>query len=135
LAFPVYSVMTSRARRLEDAMRARKIQTEAGIHGAARTSAVGTGLVIIAHYFWPVFRRQTLAFKGFLVSGFAMVGVVFGAENALLEYEAQRRLEENALRRQARLELAQQGIIPSETEIAKWRVAKEQAENAFVDNL
>lgn len=49
------------------------------------------------------------------------MGLVFGAEHALLQYEAQRRVEENNLRRQARLELARDGLMPTETEIAKWK--------------
>ncbi|KAJ7591224.1 hypothetical protein C8J56DRAFT_557053 [Mycena floridula] len=133
--------LSSRARRLEDASRARQIQTKAGIYGAARTTAIGTGLGIIAHYYWPRFRRQTPAFKGFLFMGcksgqsqlflsiadtrlVGMVGLVFGAENALIEYETHRRLEENALRKQARIELTREGIVPSETEIARWRLAR-----------
>ena len=57
-----------------------------------------------------------------------MVGLTFGAERALIAHETQRRVEENAIRRQARLELAQRGIIPTETEITKWRIQREQSQ-------
>ncbi len=54
-----------------------------------------------------------------------MAGLTFGAENALLSYEAERRREENLIRRQARIDLAKHGLIGTETEIAKWRAARE----------
>lgn len=58
-----------------------------------------------------------------------LIGTVFGlvisAERALQEYEALRRWEENDIRKEARLHLAQQGIIPTETAIAKWRANQE----------
>uniref|UniRef100_A0A0W0FC68 Uncharacterized protein n=1 Tax=Moniliophthora roreri TaxID=221103 RepID=A0A0W0FC68_MONRR len=91
----------------------------------ARAGAVGVGLTIVLHYTWPAFRRLRLPFKAFVVSGFIMSGMTFGAEKALLAHEAQRRKEENSLRRQARLELAQRGIIPTETEITRWRMERE----------
>jgi hypothetical protein len=56
-----------------------------------------------------------------------MSGMTFGAERALLAHETERRKEENTLRRQARLELAQRGIIPTETEITKWRAERDAA--------
>ncbi|KIY72934.1 hypothetical protein CYLTODRAFT_387780 [Cylindrobasidium torrendii FP15055 ss-10] len=115
-------------RRQEDADRAYDIQMTAGLKMGGRATAGGIGLAIIAHYAWPAFRRQTLPFKAFLVCGFAVSGVVFGAEGALLEYESVRRAEENNVRRQARIELGRQGIIPTESEIARWRSAKEQAD-------
>lgn len=111
---------------------------------AARTTAIGFGLSIIAHYAWPWYRylsfpccldrptnhqrRQPMSFKGFLVVTSGVFGLVFGAEHALLEYEAERRVQENAVRRQARLELTRRGIVPTETEINKWRLAKESGE-------
>lgn len=55
-----------------------------------------------------------------------VIGLVFGAEHALLEYEAGRRVEENNIRRQARYDLARQGLVPTETEIAKWRTARDR---------
>jgi len=74
----------------------------------------------------PVFRRQTLAFKGFIVSGFTIFGLVFGAESALIEHENIRRREENILRREARIDLARRGLVGTETEIANWKAAREQ---------
>ncbi|KAE9410262.1 hypothetical protein BT96DRAFT_931058 [Gymnopus androsaceus JB14] len=118
--------LATRTRREEDVERAYNIQVKAGFKGAARSTAIGVGLSIVAHYTWPAFRRQRLAFKGFLVSGFCLVGLVFGAERALLAHETQRRIEENDMRRVARLELSKRGIIPTETEIAKWRASNEQ---------
>ncbi|KAJ8086415.1 hypothetical protein PM082_005238 [Marasmius tenuissimus] len=122
------STTSTRLRREEDANRAYAIQVEAGLKGAARASAVGIGLSILLHYTWPTFRRLRAPFKAFVISGFAMAGLTFGAERALIAHETQRRLEENDIRRQARLELAQRGIIPTETEITKWRIQREQRE-------
>lgn len=51
-------------------------------------------------------------------------GLVFGAENALLAHEAERRREENNIRREARYDLARRGLIATETEIAKWKEAR-----------
>ncbi|KAJ4472298.1 hypothetical protein J3R30DRAFT_1062918 [Lentinula aciculospora] len=115
------SSSATRIRREQDVQKAYDIQVQAGLEGAARFTAVGLGLSIVAHYTWPAFRRQRRPFKAFLLSMFCIAGVVFGAERALIAHEAQRRLEENTIRRTARLELTKKGIIPTETEIAKWR--------------
>jgi hypothetical protein len=61
------------------------------------------------------------------ISQVTVTGLVFGAEAALLEHENLRRREENLIRRSARLDLARQGLIGTESEIAKWREAREQA--------
>lgn len=53
-------------------------------------------------------------------------GLVFGAESALLTHETMRRREEAVIRREARLDLARQGLVGTETEIAKWREARKQ---------
>jgi hypothetical protein len=50
--------------------------------------------------------------------------MTFGAENALLIHEAAKRKEENIIRREARMDLARQGLVGTETEIAKWRTAR-----------
>ncbi|KIK08414.1 hypothetical protein K443DRAFT_119079 [Laccaria amethystina LaAM-08-1] len=118
--------MSTRRRQQEDVDEAYEIQSKAAIQGALRSTAIGVGLAIIAHHAWPVFRRQTLAFKGFIVSGFTIFGLVFGAESALLTHETMRRREEAVIRREARLDLARQGLVGTETEIAKWREAREQ---------
>jgi hypothetical protein len=57
-------------------------------------------------------------------------GLVLGAENALLAYEADKRLTENAIRKQARLDLARRGLVATETEIRKWREEREAAATA-----
>lgn len=53
-----------------------------------------------------------------------MCGLIFGAEDALLAHEAERRREENIIRREARYDLARRGLIATETEIAKWKEAR-----------
>ncbi|PFH52871.1 hypothetical protein AMATHDRAFT_79543 [Amanita thiersii Skay4041] len=116
--------MESRSRQRDDVERAYLIQARAATEGAAQAMAAGLGLTILGHYTWPLFRRQTLAFKAFLVSACAIAGLTFGAENALLAHEAQRRREENLMRREARLDLARQGLVGTETEIARWKAAR-----------
>jgi len=46
------------------------------------------------------------------------------ADNHLLRYESHQRLEENELRRQARNELAREGMIATETEIRRWKARR-----------
>ncbi|TFK43341.1 hypothetical protein BDQ12DRAFT_175003 [Crucibulum laeve] len=120
--------MSTRIRHREDVDKAHEVQKKAAIEGALRGAGIGLGLTIITHYAWPLFRRQTLSFKAFLISGFTISGLVFSAEGALLEHEAIRRREENIIRREARLDLARRGLVGTETEITKWRTAKEQQE-------
>lgn len=113
--------MSTRLQHREDVDRAHEVQNKAAIEGGLRGTAVGLGLAIIVHYSWPLFRRQPLAFKSFLVSTFTVFGLVFGAENALQAHEAEQRYRENFLRKQARYDLARRGVVPTETEIAKWK--------------
>ncbi|KAJ6516074.1 hypothetical protein C8R45DRAFT_958650 [Mycena sanguinolenta] len=119
-----------RARQKEDVEEAYTIQTQSAIEGALRGGSIGLGLTIISHYSWPFFRRQTFPFKGFLVCTCAVFGLVINAERALQEYEALRRWEENDIRKEARFHLAQQGIIPTETAIAKWRADRSSSPRA-----
>ncbi len=70
--------------------------------------------------------RQTWGLKGFLISSSSVFGLTIGADNYLLRYEGQQRIEENDLRRQARNELAREGIIATETEIRRWKARREQ---------
>ena len=99
-------------------------------------------------------RKQTLAFKGFLVSActwftiklkfripththgspsilsvltVTMFGLVVGADNALLSHEKHQRRVESALRREARIDLAKRGLVGTETEIAKWKEERARA--------
>lgn len=113
-----------RARRKADAERAYDAQVRAGSVGAARATGVGVGLTILGHYTWPWFRRQTLAFKGFLVTGFAVFGLVTHAEHALQTLEAEQRHVEGALRREATIDLARKGLVATETEIEKWKLER-----------
>ncbi|KLO12854.1 hypothetical protein SCHPADRAFT_398981 [Schizopora paradoxa] len=124
------STAAQRAKRREELDRAYALQAKA----AAWYTVLGISLATIGHSFYPPFRRQTLAFKGFLVSAFTMFGLVVGADTALLSHERNQRISETALRREARLDLARRGIVGTESEIAKWkeereaRLASEQSE-------
>ncbi|KAN0127515.1 hypothetical protein V8E53_001856 [Lactarius tabidus] len=110
-----------RARRRELVDEAYNLQVKAGMMGAAQYGALGLGSVIFAHHRWPVFRRQTLALKGFLVSIFTIYGLVSGADTALLSHEHQQRLAENDLRREARIDLARRGLVATESQIMEWK--------------
>jgi len=118
--------MRDRSRFRADVDKAHKLQIEAGIKGALQYTGLGIGAVTIGHS-WPLFRRQTLAFKAFLVSGFTIFGLVVAADNALLEHEARQRSENSAFRKEARIDLARRGIIPTETAIRKWQAEHENA--------
>lgn len=128
--------MSASARRLgEDADRAYAIQVAAGTKSAVVYGGLGLGAVALAHCTWPFFRHQTLAFKSFLVSISAVFGLAIGADSALLSHEAERRRSENAIRRQATLELSRRGMVPTETAIAKWRAEKAQQSSANGDGM
>ncbi|OAX42886.1 hypothetical protein K503DRAFT_732640 [Rhizopogon vinicolor AM-OR11-026] len=116
--------MSDRSQLQREVNEAYSIQVRAATKGAAQAGAFGVGVVTFAHYGWPLFRRQTLPFKAFLVSGFTMAGLVIGADSALLTHEAERRRSEHAIRREARIDLARRGLIGTETEIAKWRAER-----------
>ncbi|KAI0786376.1 hypothetical protein C8Q75DRAFT_771524 [Abortiporus biennis] len=118
-----------RQRRKEDAQKAYDVQVRAGIQGAIRYTSIGLGMAILGHYTWPFFRRQTLAFKAFLVTGCTVFGLVIYAEDALQTLEVQQRKTETLMRKEARIELSRRGILPTETEIAKWK-AERLAEQA-----
>lgn len=74
-----------RQTRKQDIEHAYDLQARAAVAGAARFTTIGIGLAVLGHYTWPTFRlalsraeyiddaydsfrRQTLPFKGFLVS-------------------------------------------------------------------
>ncbi|KZO93279.1 hypothetical protein CALVIDRAFT_540260 [Calocera viscosa TUFC12733] len=115
------------AKTRRDAEEALWLQTKGGILGGLRWTGYGLFGVTIAHFTIPVFRRQTLAIKGFLVVCASTFGLVVGAETYLQAFEARQRGEENELRRQARYELAKRGMIATETNIHKWREEQKQA--------
>ncbi|KAG8218382.1 hypothetical protein J3R82DRAFT_4004 [Butyriboletus roseoflavus] len=115
------SSATERARRDEAINRAYAVQVAEGSKAAALMGVFGLGVITLAHYRWPSFRRQTLQFKTFLVTMFATSGLVIGADNALLSHEAEFRQSENAIRRLAVMELSRQGLVPTESAIARWR--------------
>ncbi|KZT26970.1 hypothetical protein NEOLEDRAFT_1062065 [Neolentinus lepideus HHB14362 ss-1] len=119
--------MADRAQRREDVDRAYRLQAQAATLGALRYTCIGLGLITVAHYAWPAFRKQTLPFKAFLTSTFTIYGLVVCADTALLSHEADRRMAEMALRKEARLDLSRRGLVPTETEIAKWKAEREAA--------
>lgn len=119
------SAHAQRARRREEVDQAYRLQVKAGMVGAAQYGAFGLGLATITHHSWPFFRRQTLAFKGFLVSCITIYGLVTAADEALLSHEHKQRLEETHLRREARIDLARRGMVATETEISKWKAERE----------
>lgn len=82
---------------------------------------LGASGTFLAHHLFPRFRSQTLAIKGFIVSGFTIFGIVVGADTVLLNHEGRQRSEESVIRNVARRELAKQGIMASETEIERWK--------------
>jgi hypothetical protein len=110
-----------RSRRRELVEEAYNLQVKAGLMRAAQFGAFGLGSAILAHRTWPNFQRQTLAFKGFLVSIITIYGLISGADTALLSHENQQRLTENDLRREARIDLARRGLVPTESQIMKWK--------------
>ncbi|KAJ3551857.1 hypothetical protein NM688_g4468 [Phlebia brevispora] len=118
--------MASRAHRRENVQKAYDVQVKAGLEGAARYTSIGVGLAILAHYTWPFFRRQTLAFKGFLVTGFTVFGLCTYAESALQQLETEQRRTESIIRKEARIDLQRRGIVPTETAIAQWRAQRAQ---------
>jgi len=126
------STVTGRARRDEAVNRAYMLQVVEGSKAAVKMGTLGLGVVTLAHYTWPSFRRQTLPFKAFLVTIFATAGLVIGADNALLTHEAQLRQSEHAIRKLAIMELSRQGLVPTETAIARWRDDRVRQEAAPV---
>ncbi|KAH8834098.1 hypothetical protein DL96DRAFT_1457164 [Flagelloscypha sp. PMI_526] len=112
---------SARERSQRNVDQAYEVQVAGGLEGMLKGGLFGVGATTLAHYGSPVFRRQTLAFKGFLVSVCVVTGMVFGAENALLDHEGVIRKNEALIRKRARLELARQGLIGTETEISKWK--------------
>lgn len=124
--------MDRQRQRAASVQHAYEVQVSAGIEGAAKFTALGLGLAILGHHTSPFFRRQTLAFKGFLVTCSGIFGLVTYAERALQKLEQEERLREGAIRKQARLELTRQGLVPTETAIAQWKDARmrEMAEAA-----
>lgn len=67
--------------------------------------------------------KQTLPLKAFLVTIVGLFGFSLSADQALQRFEARQRIEEAAVRKVARMELAKRGLVPTETEIDKWRTA------------
>ncbi|KAI1792924.1 hypothetical protein LXA43DRAFT_943277 [Ganoderma leucocontextum] len=120
----------NRDRRKDEIERAYQVQVAAGLKGAAQFGSAGLGAAAVAHRYWPAFRRQTLPFKAWLVSIAAIFGLVIRAENALQAHEHGERLRENSIRREARFALARRGLVPTETEIAKWKEERAHAREA-----
>jgi len=110
-----------RSRRRELVEEAYNLQVKAGLMGAVQYGAFGLGSAVLAHHTWPAFKRQTLAFKGFLISIITVYGLISRADTALLSHENQQRLSENDLRQQARIDLARRGLVATESQIMKWK--------------
>lgn len=74
--------------------------------------------------------RRLLVFYIYCYHIFPVVtaGLVIGADNALLSHEAEFRQSENAIRRLAVIELSRQGLVPTETAIARWREERARQE-------
>ncbi|KZT38961.1 hypothetical protein SISSUDRAFT_985545 [Sistotremastrum suecicum HHB10207 ss-3] len=114
--------MADRAQRQENVDRAHEIQIQAAIRGAAWYTAFGVILAGIGHLAWPTFRQMRPAFKVYLVSGFTTFGAIVKADDALFKHQSEERRKETALRRQAIHDLASQGKVATEREIAMWKV-------------
>ncbi|KAI9632939.1 uncharacterized protein MKK02DRAFT_19734 [Dioszegia hungarica] len=119
------SELAARANREEQTERAYRIQIEGGLQGALRWTMYGAAVVTLAHFTWPLFSRQTLAIKGFLVSSSSIFGLVVGADSHLFKYEHELRMQENEVRKYARNALAMEGKIATEREIGEWRMKNE----------
>jgi len=109
--------------RQKDAERAHQIQVKAGLLGAAQWTAGGIGATALGHVYSPFFRKQRLPLKVFLVTIATVFGFTLSADHALLKFETSHRVGEAAVRKEARMELAKRGLVPTETEISKWREA------------
>ncbi|PLW18906.1 hypothetical protein PCANC_11562 [Puccinia coronata f. sp. avenae] len=105
----------------EDHQIAYSLQVKGATEGGIRWATYSTILCGIGHLYWPFFRKQTLAFKGFLVSSATMSGMVIWADYYLLRHEKKIRRADDMMRRQARQELGERGIIATETELNKWK--------------
>eukprot|EP00002_Diphylleia_rotans_P019009 TRINITY_DN3677_c0_g1_i1.p1 TRINITY_DN3677_c0_g1~~TRINITY_DN3677_c0_g1_i1.p1 ORF type:complete len:108 (-),score=27.91 TRINITY_DN3677_c0_g1_i1:99-422(-) len=66
-------------RRMEEC---RGVFLREGVKGAAIYSVITAAAVFAAHRSWPLFQKQTLAFKVFIVSGGATCGMMIEGENA-----------------------------------------------------
>ncbi|KAL7415695.1 hypothetical protein BDY24DRAFT_381919 [Mrakia frigida] len=109
-----------RKARSESADEALRAQTQGGLEGMIIYSLVATGVCAVLHQTWPLFRRQTLAGKAFLVSGAGMSGLVIRAEYKLQRYEYKQKRIWNEERKQASAQLAREGSVGSEEEIKRW---------------
>ncbi|CDZ97974.1 hypothetical protein [Phaffia rhodozyma] len=106
--------------RSEHGEQAYQIQKDAGIRSMITWTIGATVATILAHNTWPFFRKQTLPFKAFLISSATMSGLVIGAEGNLQEFEKNQKKTYNMERRWAKVELAKEGRIATEYEIARW---------------
>jgi hypothetical protein len=63
----------------------------------------------------------TIALMLYVFPPVTIYGLIAGADTALLSHENQQRLTENDLRREARIDLARRGLVPTESQIMKWK--------------
>ncbi|KAH9442870.1 hypothetical protein MJO28_014195 [Puccinia striiformis f. sp. tritici] len=106
----------------EDHQIAYSLQVKGATEGGVRWAIYSTILCGIGHIYWPFFRKQTLAFKGFLISSATMSGMVIWADYYLLRHEKKIRRADDMMRRQARKDLGERGIIATESELNKWKL-------------
>ncbi|KIM91011.1 hypothetical protein PILCRDRAFT_811525 [Piloderma croceum F 1598] len=63
-----------------------------------------------------------------------MFGLVVTADNVLLKHEARRRAEIAALRKEARMDFARRGIMPTETAFREWEAERENGRESTADS-
>lgn len=96
------------------------LQMWGATEGAVRWTLYGLIFTTTLHHTWPLFRRQTLAGKAFVVSGFTIFGLVTWADHYLIAYEREERQQNEMLRRAAQRSIASTGKVASEREIRSW---------------
>ncbi|KAI5475178.1 hypothetical protein MNV49_001865 [Pseudohyphozyma bogoriensis] len=118
--------MSNRVRHgAEDEATAYRLQVLGAREGAIKGTLVAGTLVALAHWRFPLVRRQTLAGKAFLTMWGTIFGMVTHADHYLLEWEEQHRRASEKWRNQARAEMAGQGLIPTETSMRQWKAKKD----------
>ncbi|SGY20820.1 BQ5605_C016g08150 [Microbotryum silenes-dioicae] len=117
--------MTATAERVkhhaEDEDLAYRLQIMGAREGAIKGTLVAGTLVALCNWRFPWMQRQTLAGKAFLTMWGTIFGMVTHADHYLLKWEAEHRRKAEEWRTRARIELAAQGLVPSETTMRAWK--------------